>query len=161
MVAGRGASTSAAPQASNRKSRRRGAGPRRPSVCSALARAQAAPCPRGLHVVPPPPSSPGECTNVPPLLGVLTRHLAGRAPPLCPRGFFYLSMFAGRPARSELVFTTKESSYEDHTKSVHTNEIRRTMKQHRSVSQYTIELTSGHRRATRPPRRRWRSRSQR
>ena len=47
------------------------------------------------------------------------------------------------------MFTTKESSlYEDHTKSVHTNEIRRTMKQHRSVSQYTIELTSGHRRAT-------------
>ena len=50
------------------------------------------------------------------------------------------------------MFTTKESSlYEDHTKSVHTNEKRRTMKQHRSVSQYTIELTSGHRRATAPP----------
>ena len=43
-------------------------------------------------------------------------------------------MFAGTPARSELMFTTKESSlYEDHTKSVHTNERRRTMKQHRSA----------------------------
>jgi hypothetical protein len=57
-------------------------------------------------------------------------------------------MFAGRPARSELVFTTKESSYEDHTKSVHTNEIRRKRETTQSVSQYTIELTSGHRKTT-------------
>ena len=46
------------------------------------------------------------------------------------------------------MFTTKESSYEDHTKSVHTNEIRRKRETTQSVSQYTIELTSGHRRAT-------------